>query len=315
MPEEIYHTIAHGKLLLTGEYFVLDAVPALAVPTRLGQSLQVLPAPAGAGHDLSWRAYTVDDEPWFQGDFNRAAWSDFSAQTQVQTGDTGARICQLLSVAENLRPGCTDSINGLEVITRLGFDRHWGLGSSSTLVAGVAGWLQVNPYALLQGTFGGSGYDLACAVADGPIIYTRNGTTPAITSLNWQPTWLQQTCFVYRNQKQDSRAGIRAYRERKISAAAKSEIGELTVALTDPSLHLRAAAQIVQDHEKIVAETLGLRPVQEELFPDFPGQLKSLGAWGGDFCWALSEEPAEKVRAYFNERGYETVITYASMVK
>jgi hypothetical protein len=55
-------------------------------------------------------------------------------------------------------------------------------------------------------------------------------------------------------------------------------------------------------------------PVQQELFPDFPGQLKSLGAWGGDFIWAVSEEPAEKVRAYFQARGFGTVIGYEDMV-
>ena len=32
---------SHGKLLLTGEYLVLDGALALAVPCKLGQSLTV----------------------------------------------------------------------------------------------------------------------------------------------------------------------------------------------------------------------------------------------------------------------------------
>ena len=32
---------SHGKLLITSEYAVLDGAKALAVPTKLGQSLKV----------------------------------------------------------------------------------------------------------------------------------------------------------------------------------------------------------------------------------------------------------------------------------
>ena len=34
---------AHGKLLLTGEYFVLDGALALALPCKLGQSMSIQP--------------------------------------------------------------------------------------------------------------------------------------------------------------------------------------------------------------------------------------------------------------------------------
>ncbi|MEM0993828.1 MAG: GHMP kinase, partial [Bacteroidota bacterium] len=33
---------AHGKLLLTGEYAVLDGAVALAVPSKLGQRLDIV---------------------------------------------------------------------------------------------------------------------------------------------------------------------------------------------------------------------------------------------------------------------------------
>ncbi|MFK8165330.1 MAG: GYDIA family GHMP kinase [Lewinella sp.] len=308
------HLRANGKLLLTAEYFVLDGVPALAVPTKAGQRFTVSPAKPGAEHDLYWRAFDVAGERWFSHAFDRHEWMRPPHQAKNQEEDTATRICQVLRAAKALRPGGTNHISGLEVMTHLEFDRKWGLGSSSTLIAMVAEWLEVNPYALLDTTFGGSGYDLACAVADGPILYERNGTTPKVTNLDWQPNWLQQTYFVYRNQKQNSREGIRAYREQTITNAVKEEIGSITTALLSPTLHLRAAAQLLLRHEAIVAQTLGLPTVQEELFTDFPGQLKSLGAWGGDFIWALSEESPEKVRRYFNERGYETVIDYDDMV-
>lgn len=272
--------------------------------------MEVTTMQPGADHDLYWRANELNGQPWFRQAFDRAAW----ARAPGQSEDPGARICQILHAAEGLRPGCTDQLAGVEVTTQLEFDRKWGLGSSSTLIALMADWLKVNPYALLEATFGGSGYDLACAVAEGPILYERDGITPQVTALNWQPQWLQQTWFVYRNQKQNSREGIRAYRKQTINPAIKEEIGNITTALLSPALHLRAAAQLLRRHEALVSQTLGLPTVQEELFADFPGQLKSLGAWGGDFIWALSEESPEKVRRYFNERGYETVVVYDDMV-
>lgn len=323
MLKQVFQTVARGKLLLTGEYFVLDGVPALAVPTKLGQSFQVLPAKDGAEHDLYWRAYDEEGKRWFSHAFDRSEWTlPPLARPQVltelvesvQSEDPADRIRQLLAEAETLKPGCTARIRGLEVTTRLQFNRKWGLGSSSTLVAALAKWLQVDPYALLAKTFGGSGYDLACAVANGPILYERQAPMPKVTELNWQPDWLQETYFVYQNQKQNSREGIRAYRAKTVSEQKKKEIGKITTALLSPTLHLRAAAQLLGEHERIVSETLDLPTLQEQLFPDFPGQLKSLGAWGGDFLWALSEESPEKVHAYFNSKGYPTVIPYRDMV-
>jgi mevalonate kinase len=301
------HLRANGKLLLTGEYFVLDGVAGLAVPTKLGQTLTVSPV---KGEGLNWEAYAKDGGQWFSGAFERGDW----AGTQVQSEDVRAGICRLLRAAEELKTGSTSQLIGTKVETRLEFDRHWGLGSSSTLVACLAKLLEVNPYELLAKTFGGSGYDLACAVTDVPIVYERSDPFPKVTKLDWRPEWVKGTVFVYRNQKQNSREGIRAYRSKTVSEQSQREIGELTTALLSPTLDLRSAAQILKRHEEVISQTIGLPTIQEELFVDFPGQLKSLGAWGGDFFWALSEETSDKVRVYFNERGYETVITYEDMV-
>lgn len=244
----------------------------------------------------------------------KLAFMPSAVEVQAQSEDVRARICQLLSAAETLRPGCTDLLPGKKITTRLEFDRHWGLGSSSTLVACLAQLLKVNPYALLEKTFGGSGYDLACALTPEPILYERNGTEPKITHLTWRPAWTADTVFVYRNQKQNSREGIRAYRQATFTERSRQEIQDLSIALSSPTVDLRSAAQILHQHEKVVAGIIGEDPIQDALFPDFSGQLKSLGAWGGDFFWALSEKGPEKMREYFNDRGYETVVGYEEMV-
>lgn len=297
-----------GKLLLTGEYFVLDGTPALAVPTRLGQRFTTHQT---RGVGLNWIAYDLRGKEWFKTHLN---W-DGSIGYQRSANEFSRRLYQILRAADELKPGVlVGATSHNQVVSHLDFERLWGLGTSSTLISFMAEWLGVNPYALLEKTFGGSGYDLACATAKGPILYQRNGTEPIVTELEWNPEWLHHSWFVYRNQKQNSREGIRAYRAREVSQRTCTEISKLTTALLSPTLHLAAAQEILSDHERIVSETLGMPPVQIEYFPDFPGQIKSLGAWGGDFIWALSEESEEKVKAYFNERGYHTVIPYGEMI-
>jgi mevalonate kinase len=302
MPESHY---AHGKLLLTGEYFVLDGALALAVPTRYGQSFRV---EAGETGYLRWTVRYPGDRPTRTLRINKSQL--MSAKRDEDTFRDG--FLSVLRAADHLRPGTTDRMWGKAVDCRLEFPADWGLGSSSTLLHFLAGWLEVDVHALLAKSFGGSGYDLACAAAKGPLLYRRTESSPEATSLNWQPEWLAQTYFVHLNRKQNSREGIRAYRKAAATAENIAAISALTRSLTDSTLHLRAAAQILEAHEELVSGVLGIDRVQQT-FPDFPGTLKSLGAWGGDFIWALSEEPAEKVKAYFNERGYGTFIPYHDM--
>lgn len=68
---------------------------------------------------------------------------------------------------------------------------------------------------------------------------------------------------------------------------------------------------LLKEHEKITAAFLNQSPVQERLFPDFDGQIKSLGAWGGDFVLAAGNK---NVKAYFEKKGYPTVISYANFI-
>ncbi|MTB52718.1 GYDIA family GHMP kinase [Lewinella sp. W8] len=310
MSQPDFHHYAHGKLLLTGEYFILDGVPGLAVPTSRGQHFRLWKGAATEGM-LRWRAFDSAGQAWLDTVISPNQWMP---GVEIDPGFPHALTLKALQRAEQLRAGATTVLNGARVETRLEFNRHWGLGSSSTLIAALAELFDLDPYSLLEGSFGGSGYDLACARAEGPIIFSRSAGSVVVEPQQWSPDWLQRTCFVYRNQKQDSREGIRAYRAASIREEDRRRIGEITRALLQEGLYLRAAAQLLQEHETIVARTLQLPTLQEALFADFPGQLKSLGAWGGDFFWALSEENHEKVAAYFNDRGFSTVIPYNQMV-
>ncbi|MGB5555171.1 MAG: GHMP kinase, partial [Flavobacteriaceae bacterium] len=68
---------------------------------------------------------------------------------------------------------------------------------------------------------------------------------------------------------------------------------------------------LLTSHENTISNALGMATVQEKLFNDYSGKVKSLGAWGGDFILATNEnDPTE----YFKEKGYETIIPFSEMV-
>ncbi len=300
---------AHGKLLLTAEYFVLDGALALAVPTRQGQWMEV--ASTAEADRLRWQSYDDQDKLWWEGEWT---WTGGQWVSHRPDDAVGRRLTTLLAAALQQQPDCLQKLAGAQVRSRLEFPRNWGLGSSSTLISNLARWLDVDPWLLLADSFGGSGYDLACAETSSPILYQLRHGRPHFVSLPWIPPYRSSVSFVYTGQKQDSREGIQRYRARagKLQAPLQA-LNELSLAL------LRAedsttAMQLLKAHEQLVSETIDIEPIQPRLFSDFPGQLKSLGAWGGDFMLALSEGGTEEVRSYFARRGLATVLSYDDMV-
>ena len=64
-------------------------------------------------------------------------------------------------------------------------------------------------------------------------------------------------------------------------------------------------------HEEILSSVLKRDTIKTELFPDFEGSIKSLGAWGGDFILSSSRSNPSN---YFNNKGFSIVINYSDMV-
>lgn len=303
-----FSAYAAGKLLLTGEYAVMDGALALALPLRVGQSLSLS---AGFGsNELSWTSLDVEGSPWFRANFRLP---DLQV-TYTSDPSAAKRLRQLFVAIRKQRAGfLLETEQSWQVQTKLDFPREWGLGSSSTLVSLLAQWAGVDPYPLQFEVFGGSGYDIACATASGPIFYQKKQPFPQVTPAHFTPSFADQLFFIFLNRKQNSRKGIRRYRDRTAPDNSQLQrISEISsaVAATREREEMEA---LLLEHEALIAELIGLPPVQQQ-FPDFPGQLKSLGAWGGDFMLALSPLPEEAVRAYFEKRGLETVFSYRVLV-
>jgi len=304
----VFETRAHGKLLLTGEYFVLDGAKALATPVRYGQSLRV-EAGKEPGH-LSWTSKNHDGTVWFLAEYEMPSLSPLTF-TDKKVAD---RLAALLKSCRRQNLGFLAGNEGFKVLTQNDFPREWGLGTSSTLIAALAKWAGVNPYEVLFDTLGGSGYDIACAYSEGPILYRLDGQTPEVQPANFQPPFADSLFFVYLGKKQDSRIGILRYRERaKDNTALIAEISRLTerflAAKNLPELNI-----IIREHESLISRALDLPRAKDLYFNDFWGEIKSLGAWGGDFVLATSDRSEAETQAYFLEKGFETFSSWQSMI-
>ena len=297
---------SNGKLLITGEYLVLDGAKALALPTKFGQSLELKPSEKG---EISWQSFDSDGALWFE---SKLCLDAVTHKKTTASEPIQSKLIEILHEAHRLNPSILDTNNGFAITTRLTFPRKWGLGTSSTLINNVAQWFNINAFELLNRSFGGSGYDIACAQTNQPIIYNLLGKTPTVENCNFAPLFSKNLHFVYLNQKQNSGSAIQMYRQKATSVQSEiNGINTITEKMIDPTIDFNTFCTLLQDHEQILSQLLGLPTVQNQLFPDFDGVVKSLGAWGGDFVLvAAKKNPTD----YFAQKGFRTVLPFDKMI-
>ena len=293
--------------MLFGEYAVLDGAKCLAIPTSYGQALEIKPH---RGSDLVWESYDEQGELWFEAQISLY---DFSS---IRTSDdeVSKSIQKLLKGAVRYNTEFLNNWNGFKVINRLDFARDWGLGSSSTLTHNVANWAGINPFHLHFQISNGSGYDIACANAEHPLVYQVVDDEISFTELDFDPGCLDQIHFVHLGQKQNSKDAVTQYLR---SAKKRKQVAKEITKLTDEALSCRgikSLQDIMVEHEKIIGGQLNTTPIKEERFDDFHGAIKSLGAWGGDFVMVVSELSETEISTYFKSKGLNTIIPYRKMI-
>jgi len=309
-PESDQSFFGHGKLLLSGEYFVLDGAKALALPTSVGQSMSVKYSNSYDPY-LYWKSYDVKGEIWFETKF------EFWRFNFVQNDAPSAEELILQKILRQARVQNNHFLRDdmdVTVETNLGFPLEWGLGTSSTLIYNMAQWAYISPFQLLFKTYGGSGYDIACAQSEGPIVYTRQSNGPSWATLPFDPSFKSQLYFVYLGNKQSSQAAITNY---KALGPFSSELIQTVSHLTDQMIAaptLDSFAEIMCAHEDLVAENLNMKKVKDLYFSDYWGEVKSLGAWGGDFVLVTSNKSKSETRKYFLKKGLEVFIPYTKLI-
>lgn len=300
---------SNGKLLLSAEYVVLDGAKALAIPTAYGQSLIVEP---NTSKSIYWKSYNELNKVWFEDEFfiDKSA-TKLKIKAKNFT-DISKRLIQILNAAYSLNPEFLNSNQGYKITTHQDFNRLWGLGTSSTLINNIANWVNVDAYKLLEKTFKGSGYDIACAKHNTPISYQLKGlVSPLVKTVPFNPRFKDQLYFVYLNQKQNSRDGIATYKKNvKIDVSIIEEINGITEEMITCDSIIKFE-KLIHTHEIIISKLINQKPVKYRLFNDYKGSIKSLGAWGGDFVLVTSKvDPTE----YFVSKGFDTIIPYNKMV-
>lgn len=304
---------SNGKLLLTGEYLVLDGAKALAIPTKFGQDLIVSKINTP---QLVWQSFAVDKRCWFEATFElpklRLISATFNSDKEGSSDIIAETLLEILEEAKKLNPNFLNTEKGFLVKTNLTFPRNWGLGSSSTLINSIAAWAKIDAFQLLWNSFKGSGYDIGCAQNNTSIFYQIKNKKPKVTLANFNPNFSEKLFFVFLNKKQNSKEGIAKFRQSNKSFSNEiKRISEISQAFVTTK-NLQIFEQLVIEHEQIISSIIQLEPVKNKYFSDYFGEIKSLGAWGGDFVLATGNEQTPN---YFKSKGYHTVLPYNDMVK
>lgn len=295
---------SNGKLLITAEYLVLKGALSLGVPTQYGQSLAVYP---NADEGLVWQAYENDIE-WLNFNLSLEEILEVSKNPEEKRF-----IAELLKQALSMNPDFLNDAN-FKLETHLNFRRDWGLGSSSTLINNVAQWAKVDAFDLLAKVSKASGYDIACAQSNTPILFQRVNDKIWTEECIFSPEFKSQIYFLYLGKKQKSEDELKRFlaQDRDYSQEIQ-EISSLSLHLLDTESAIDFD-KIVGEHESITSNLLGLPSIKKLAFSDFEGSIKSLGAWGGDFAMVRSNWDRETMVSYFKSKGLNTLIPWDNMV-
>lgn len=295
---EEYH--ASGKLLLFGEYLVLKGGKALALPLKYGQKMSVIPHKSG---EFNWVS-TVQEVEWFA--------ALFSQELQlISTSDqkVAASLLLLLQRIQGENPALFS--NGWNIRMEADFPLEWGFGTSSTLISLLAQWSKTDPYELLKNSFGGSGYDVACATAHSPIIFEKENHT--VQEIELEESVTSNLLFVYSGKKQKSKKEVLRFENIEVSERQITEMNKIILSAIGCK-EIKDFELLIDQSEEMLAQILALEPIKNSTFSDYGCSIKSLGAWGGDFFMA-SFRNENKAREYFSSRGYGVQFTYDQIIK
>lgn len=297
---------SNGKLFLIGEYIVIDGAKAFALPTKYGQCLFVEDLSVES-NVIKWKATKHDDSIWFETKIGLNHLEIISS-----TNDKLSQSLQtILKQAKTLNPEFFNSNKSYQCLTKLENPQEWGLGSSSTLIDLISQWIEINPFDLNKLTFNTSGYDIACAHHDQPILFQNK---PEIKveelELNWN--FKDQLYFVYLNEKQDTQAVVgNHYKNKPKDWKMINELSDLVVQATKVD-NLTDLESILVEYQDRLGDFMQISQTKDLYFSDYSGVVKSLGAWGGDFVLVTYRE---EMHDYFREKGYDIIIPFSEMIK
>src|SRR5690606_19930589 len=257
---------ANGKLLISGEYAVLDGAIAFAIPTIRGQSLEVNFGEANPNPVLIWEAYLADGSLWFSAEY------ELKTLTILKSSDAkfASKLLEIFKAISTLNPGFFLNQNyNIHCKTQLEFPKEWGLGSSSTLIYLLANFSEVDAFELNKLTFKTSGYDIACAGQNAPVIYQNHPQERKIEPINFSPEFKEKLHFVYLNQKQDTQENVAAnYRDLPKDAEWINAVSDISYQISNAE-NLEEFENLLNRHEDLIASKLGFPKAKDLYFSDY----------------------------------------------
>ncbi len=298
---------ANGKLLISGEYLVLNGAKALAFPICFGQEMIVTPISEPI---LNWNSIEKGIN-WFTASFN------LQKLSVINTSDStiALKLQNILQTAHSLNSEFL-AVNqyGYSIEVNADYPLKWGFGSSSTLIYLIANWAKINEFQLFKKLYKGSAYDLACASQQQPILYQITDELPIVTPTKIGNAIKNHCLFAYLGNKQNSNIEIERYKQSVIPTQKDIDrISELAVEFCEIS-NENELIELIKEHEQILSSILKKPVVAKQRFPDFKGAVKSLGAWGGDFAMFASNKPLNELRTDLKQLGITTMFSYDELL-
>lgn len=291
---------------MSSEYLVLFGATALALPCKLGQRMKVQEL---NGSEILWNSYGPDGKKWFSAEIDLMGFN-IEETTDEQTGKYLRKM---------LKACCQNNSEFLshwkkyKVDHYLEFPMEWGLGSSSTLIHNMASWADVSPYHLYFDIEEGSGYDVAAAGAEGPILYTLGDGTIDLEEIDFLPKFIDKLFFLPLGKKVKTKEAIQSIKTTKPDKRTIEQATDLTKKLINITT-LDAFEAWIKEHEELIKKFTGLERIKDRLFPDYPGEIKSLGAWGGDMVLITARSGQKEAETYFHSKGFEKLIPYQELI-
>ncbi|MBX7177183.1 MAG: hypothetical protein K1X68_10465 [Saprospiraceae bacterium] len=291
---------------MSGEYVAVHGAKVLALPTKLGQRMKMQEL---TGSEVIWTSLDHQGKKWFEAEIDLMAFD----VTHTSDEQIGKYLRKIFKACINNNSEFLSHWKKYKIEHRLEFPREWGLGSSSTLIYNMASWADVNPFHLYFDIESGSGYDIACAGSDGPLLYQFNQDSLSIDDVDFMPSFADSLYFVPLGKKADSRQAVKKTLNAPPDKSLVRKISEMSEKVLELK-SLSAFEQWVHEHEKLIGDYIKEPTAQKSYFKDYWGAVKSLGAWHGDMVLVTSAKSMSDTAAYFKGLGYPTLIPFRELV-
>ncbi len=302
-----------GKVMLAGEYFVLGGGVSLMLPTQFSQEMTI--RDPRHNNQIEYNARDEQGNIFFnsvmsfrEGEVQSLSFSD------KETNDFLISLFRELSHKDLLFCG--------DIETKMNFSPLWGIGSSASLMALLAKSFNC-PWKDLLKHISGSGADVACSFSGRSLFYQRKNEEEIILSpCDFNPSFKDSLYFVHLNKKISTEKDISGIVKnyfldlRQKNPELIKLVSSLVKSLGDYQDNFKKSLSVLRQLDNLTAKGLQRETLQNSHFADFPGLVKYLGSWGGDFALVMSEDLSSKeVSEYFAKRGYKFLLRYDEMIK